>query len=86
MREGRGVGSALSPPLLVERLVSNHLACVREAMVQCKALIARVGRGPIEDAMIAATARRIARIHATDEGREGVAAFLERRKRGWVGG
>ncbi len=70
----------------MERLVSNHLACGREAMVRCKALIARVSRRPIDQAMIADTAQRIARIRATDEASEGVAAFLEKRKPGWVGG
>ncbi len=70
----------------VERLVTALLACGPEAVAQCKDLIARVARGPIDQAMIADTAQRIARIRATDEGREGVAAFLEKRKPGWVGG
>ena len=33
--------------------------------------------------MIADTAHRIARIRATPEGREGIAAFLEKRKPDW---
>ena len=70
----------------VERLVAALLACGPEAVAQCKDLITRVARGPIDRAMIADTARRIARIRATDEASEGVAAFLEKRKPGWVGG
>lgn len=34
--------------------------------------------------MISDTAERIARIRATDEGREGITAFLEKRKANWV--
>ena len=70
----------------VESLVAALLACGPDAIAECKSLIARVARGPIDDAMIADTARRIARIRATDEASEGVAAFLEKRKPGWVGG
>ncbi len=82
----RGRELRSGPPLPGERPVSNHLACGPEAVAQCKDLIARVARGPIDQAMIAGTAGRIARIRATDEASEGVAAFLEKRKPGWVGG
>jgi methylglutaconyl-CoA hydratase len=53
------------------------------AQAAAKALIARVAGAPIDDALIADTARRIAEIRATDEGREGVGAFLEKRKPRW---
>jgi methylglutaconyl-CoA hydratase len=54
------------------------------AQAAAKALIARVAGAPIDDALIADTARRIAEIRATDEGREGVGAFLEKRKPRWT--
>jgi methylglutaconyl-CoA hydratase len=54
------------------------------AKAAAKALIARVAGAPIDDALIADTARRIAEIRATDEGREGVGAFLEKRKPRWT--
>src|SRR4029453_4940976 len=37
-------------------------------------------------ALIGETAERIARIRASDEGREGVRSFLEKRKPSWLGG
>ena len=43
------------------------------------------GRG-IDEALLDDTARRIAQIRATDEAREGLSAFLEKRKPGWIGG
>ncbi len=70
----------------VESLVAALLACGPDAIAECKALIARVARGPIEDPLIADTAQRIARIRATPEGREGIAAFLEKRKPDWGSG
>jgi methylglutaconyl-CoA hydratase len=69
-----------------ETLTATLLTCGPNAIAECKTLIARVARGPIDDPMIADTAERIARIRATDEGREGIAAFLEKRKPDWVRG
>jgi methylglutaconyl-CoA hydratase len=54
-----------------------------EAMADAKALIAHVAGRPIDVELRAETARRIARRRASAEGREGVAAFLEKRKPGW---
>lgn len=54
------------------------------AQAECKALIARVQHGDVDDAMVDDTARRIARLRASPEGKEGVAAFLEKRKPAWV--
>jgi methylglutaconyl-CoA hydratase len=38
---------------------------------------------PIDDLLKADTARRIAEIRASPEGREGIASFLEKRKPAW---
>lgn len=54
------------------------------AQSECKALIRAVARRPTGARMIADTARRIARVRASPEGREGVAAFLGKRKASWV--
>ena len=43
-----------------------------------------VAAGPANDAMIADTARRIAEIRVSPEGKEGIAAFFEKRKPAWV--
>ncbi|MGB0572985.1 MAG: enoyl-CoA hydratase/isomerase family protein [Alphaproteobacteria bacterium] len=53
------------------------------AMAASKDLIRRVASGPVDDAMVEDTAQRIADIRATDEGREGVQAFLEKRRPIW---
>lgn len=56
------------------------------AMTAAKELIAAVaGRAP-DEALIADTAGRIADQRASAEGREGVSAFLEKRKPEWVKG
>jgi methylglutaconyl-CoA hydratase len=53
------------------------------AMRAAKELVRAVSRGPIDAAMIEDTARRIADIRTSDEGREGVGAFLGKRKPTW---
>ena len=55
------------------------------AMAEAKRLIADVTGRPIDAALRTETAGRIARQRASAEGREGVAAFLEKRKPGWQG-
>jgi methylglutaconyl-CoA hydratase len=53
------------------------------AMSACKDLIRTVSRGPIDAGMIEETARRIAAIRVSDEGQEGLNAFLHKRKPDW---
>jgi methylglutaconyl-CoA hydratase len=55
------------------------------AMAEAKRLIADVTGRPIDAALRTETAGRIARQRASAEGREGVAAFLEKRKPSWQG-
>lgn len=69
----------------LEAILVPLLAAGPQAQTECKALIARVARGPIDDAMVADTAARIARIRVSPEGREGIAAFLGKRKPAWTG-
>ena len=54
------------------------------AHLETKALIHAVANRPIDDAVITDTAKRIARVRAGDEGKEGVSAFLEKRKAHWI--
>ncbi|MGH8713365.1 MAG: enoyl-CoA hydratase/isomerase family protein [Casimicrobiaceae bacterium] len=54
------------------------------AQAECKDLIRAVARRPIDAKLIAGTARRIARVRASSEAKEGVAAFLGKRKASWV--
>ncbi|MGH8802237.1 MAG: enoyl-CoA hydratase/isomerase family protein [Casimicrobiaceae bacterium] len=55
------------------------------AQRESKKLIRDVAGRPIDAEVIATTACRIADVRASPEGREGVAAFLARRKPGWAG-
>jgi methylglutaconyl-CoA hydratase len=61
-------------------LVANGPNAVREA----KRLIRDIDGLPIDDVLLADTAGRIAAIRASNEGREGVAAFLEKRQPSWL--
>lgn len=67
-------------------LVDALLAGGPAAQAEIKRLIRHVtGRSePADESMRAETARWIARIRAGDEAREGLTAFLERRKPGWI--
>jgi len=64
------------------RLVASLLACGPEAVGAAKSLIARVtGMGPEE--ALPLTVRTIAERRASEEAREGLAAFLEKRPPSW---
>jgi methylglutaconyl-CoA hydratase len=65
---------------IVTALSKNSPHAVREA----KKLVREVVGKPVDDALLADTASRIAEIRASDEGREGVASFLEKRKPTWL--
>lgn len=67
----------------LEELIGVLLGNGPAAMAASKELIRRVASGPVDDAMVEDTAQRIADIRATDEGREGVQAFLENRGPNW---
>lgn len=68
----------------LDGVVKNLLACGPAAQKEAKALIRLVANRPVDDAMMEETASIIARVRATPEGKEGVAAFLEKRKANWV--
>ena len=54
------------------------------AQREAKDLIRAVAGQPVTSELIQDTAERIARLRASPEGREGVSAFLEKRKAAWV--
>ena len=54
------------------------------ALTAAKQLIMDVAHARPDEALVAETARRIAAIRVSAEGREGIAAFLEKRKPGWM--
>lgn len=55
----------------------------RNAQTAAKVLIGRVAHRLPDEPLVAWTASQIAEIRASEEGREGVTAFLERRKPAW---
>ena len=70
----------------VDTMVSGLMVNGPLSMAECKALIRAVADRPVDEAVRDDTAERIARMRASDEGKEGVAAFLEKRKPNWTGG
>ena len=70
----------------IDGLLKHLLAGGPAAHAAIKALIRDVGGRPVDDALKADTARRIAEIRASPEGREGIASFLEKRKPKWFSG
>ncbi len=70
----------------IEAVLIPLLAAGPQAQRECKDLIARVAGGPVDDAMVDDTAERIARVRVSPEGREGIAAFLAKRRPAWTGG
>lgn len=65
---------------IVNTLVANGPAAVRA----CKKLVQDVAGREIDAALRDETARRIADIRASDEGREGIASFLNKRAPNWL--
>jgi methylglutaconyl-CoA hydratase len=53
------------------------------ALAETKRLLREVDHRAVDDALALDTAQRIAQARASDEGREGIASFLEKRKPGW---
>ena len=64
-------------------VVEMLLQCSPDAHRRAKALIDAVSGRPIDDALAEDVARRIAAARASDDGKEGIAAFLEKRPPKW---
>jgi methylglutaconyl-CoA hydratase len=66
------------------KLVEQLLRAGPDAIARCKSLVAHVAGAPMDAAMKEYTARTIASTRASDEGKEGIAAFLNKRPPAWV--
>ncbi|GGF76534.1 enoyl-CoA hydratase [Azorhizobium oxalatiphilum] len=81
-----GLVHEVVPPEELDGALARYLKALRaassEAVAATKALIAAVDR-PLSNDVIANTAHRIADQRASADGREGLAAFLEKRKPEW---
>jgi methylglutaconyl-CoA hydratase len=82
-----GLLSMVSPSVKLDGEIDEMLGHLvqggPQAMAKIKDLIRRVSSGTIDDLMIEDTAARIAEIRVSPEGREGIAAYLEKRKPAW---
>ncbi len=67
----------------IDALLQHLLAGGPEAMKSIKELIRVVSARPVDDALVAETAKRIAEIRVSTEGKEGIASFLEKRRPSW---
>ncbi len=76
------VEEALDPciDILVKALLANSPAAVKEA----KQLVFDVAEREITDELIEETSKRIAAIRVSEEGQEGLTAFLEKRQPNWI--
>ncbi len=68
----------------VDEMCSLLLTSGPEAIKQCKILIDEVANKLNMEQMLDHTARMIADIRKSEEGQEGMAAFLEKRKPNWI--
>ena len=68
----------------VDGVVAHLTSASPHAVREAKRLVREIGGAPIDEVLIADTAERIAAIRASDEGREGVRAFLDKRKPSWL--
>ena len=68
----------------VERQANVLLSSSPAALAATKRLLADVVEAPMDDVLLAATAKCIADARVSPEGREGIAAFLEKRAPAWV--
>lgn len=69
----------------VDEIVATLVANGPMATRACKLLVQDMAGVPISAELRAETARRIADIRASDEGREGVQSFLNKRRPDWLG-
>jgi methylglutaconyl-CoA hydratase len=68
----------------VDAFISQLLENGPQAMVASKALVSAVAHRPIDENVLADVAERIALQRDSEEGREGVAAFLDKRPPAWI--
>lgn len=81
-----GLVHEVVPATELDAALARHLKALKAAspaaLKATKDLIGAVDR-PLDDALVEDTARRIADIRASTDGKEGVSAFLEKRKAQW---
>lgn len=83
-----GLAHEVAAPEALDATVHTLLEALQAggsgAQAAATELIRAVANHPIDDALVEDTAQRIARLRATSEAREGLAAFLEKRAPSWA--
>jgi methylglutaconyl-CoA hydratase len=83
-----GLVHELTDPAEIDARINDLLGTLMQtsahAVAESKRLVRELAGRPIDDALVADTAERIASIRTSDDGREGVRAFLEKRKARWI--
>jgi methylglutaconyl-CoA hydratase len=78
------VATAAELDATVDSIAASIVANSPNAVRECKRLVVDFADKAIDETLLAETAERIARVRASDEGREGVRGFLEKRKPSWL--
>ena len=68
----------------VERLLAQLRSSAPHAIPEVKKLVADMAEAPLNEEVVAESARRMAEIRATPEAQEGLSAFLEKRRPQWA--
>jgi methylglutaconyl-CoA hydratase len=76
--DGAALGAAQA------KLAAEIMACAPGAVADARKLVTDVQGRPIDHELMQETAHRIAKARVSAEGKEGVAAFLEKRKPHWA--
>lgn len=83
-----GLVHNLTPPEQLDPTINELLGALMHTSIhavgEAKKLVRDLAGRPLDDALVADTAERIAAIRASDDGREGVRAFLDKRKPRWL--
>jgi methylglutaconyl-CoA hydratase len=78
----------ITPPDQLDATINELLGTLMHTSIhavgEAKKLVRDLAGRPIDDALVAETAERIAAIRASEDGREGVRAFLDKRKPRWL--
>jgi methylglutaconyl-CoA hydratase len=68
----------------IDDLISNITKNGPQAVSQSKALVQWVASQPINNDLLTATSKLIAHVRTSEEGQEGLGAFLEKRSANWI--
>ena len=68
----------------IAEIVDSLLKGGPHAQAECKSLLRAVAGQPIDEATVEETVQRMTRVRMSDEGVEGLNAFVEKRKPNWI--